>query len=60
MNWLGNVILDYIEIEIGGQKIDKQYGEWLYIWNELSQKSTHKSGYANMVGNLPALTRVVV
>jgi len=56
VNWLGNVMIDYVELEIGGQKIDKHYGEWLYVWNELSQKPTLKTGYANLVGNLPALT----
>ena len=26
-----------VEIEIGGQRIDKHYGDWLHIWNELTQ-----------------------
>ena len=25
----GHVIIDYIEIEIGGKVVDKQYGEWI-------------------------------
>ena len=33
---LGYSIIDYVEIEIGGQIIDKQYGEWLDIWSQLS------------------------
>jgi hypothetical protein len=33
-------LIDYIEIEIGGQLIDKHYGEWLNIWHELTD---HKS-----------------
>ena len=28
--------IDFIEIEIGGQLIDKQCGEWMSIWNELT------------------------
>ena len=33
---LGHQIIDYIEIEIGGQVIDKQYGEWMDIWAQLT------------------------
>lgn len=58
LNWLGHVLIRYVELEIGGQRIDKHYGDWLHIWNELSQTPGHQEGYANMVGNVPALTQV--
>ena len=32
----GLKLLKNIELEIGGQRVDKHYGEWMYIWNELS------------------------
>lgn len=56
LNWVGHILVKSVEIEIGGQRIDKQYGEWLHIWNELSQTASHAAGYANMVGNSPELT----
>jgi hypothetical protein len=56
LNWLGHILVKNVEIEIGGQRIDKQYGEWLHIWNELTQSAGHQLGYANMVGNTPRLT----
>ena len=59
LNWLGHNIIKNIYLEIGGQIIDEHYGEWLHIWNELSQTSGKQSGYANMVGNVPRLTQVV-
>lgn len=59
LNWLGHNIIKNVYIEIGGQIIDEQYGEWLHIWNELSQKSGKQRGYANMVGNVPRLTQVI-
>ena len=59
LNWLGHNIIKKVYIEIGGQIIDEHYGEWLHIWNELSQKSGKQSGYANMVGNVPRLTQVI-
>ena len=58
LNYLGHNLIKYAEVEIGGQRIDKHYGEWLHIWNELSQDAGKKVGYQNMVGNVPALTQV--
>ena len=59
LNWIGHVLVKNVEIEIGGQRIDKHYGDWLHIWNELTQESGHQVGYASMVGNVPRLTQVV-
>lgn len=59
LNWLGYVLLKSVEFTIGGQRIDRHYGEWLYIWQELTCKAGHQAGLANLVGNVPALTRVV-
>lgn len=56
LNWLGHLMIDYVEFEIGGQKIDKQYGEWMQIYSELTVKAGHNTGYASMIGNVPALT----
>ena len=58
LNWIGHVLIDHVEVEIGGQRMDKQYGQWLHIWNELTQQPGLQAGYANMVGNVPALTQV--
>jgi hypothetical protein len=49
-NAIGHVIIDYVELEIQGQKIDKHYGEWLEIWTELTQPLEKKSGYNEMIG----------
>jgi len=32
----GHQLIDYIEVEIGGQIIDKHYGEWMDVWCQLS------------------------
>ena len=57
LNWLGHILVKYVELEIGGQKIDKHYGHWLHIWNELTQTAGHQAGYANLVGNVPKLVQ---
>ena len=46
----GQKLLKTIELEIGGQRIDKHYSEWLYIWNELSLPIGKRTGYNTMVG----------
>ena len=48
--YAGLKAIQYAELEIGGQKIDKHYGEWMYIWNELSLPKGKKEGYDQMVG----------
>ena len=58
LNWVGHILIKQVELDIGGQSIDKQYGDWLHIWNELSQAPGHAAGYAEMVGNVPALTQI--
>ena len=36
MRRLGYLMLEKIEVEIGGQVIDRHYGEWWYLWECLS------------------------
>ena len=48
-DWAGHKLIKSVEVEIGGQRIDKHYGDWLHIWNELSQTAGHWDGYRTMV-----------
>ena len=47
---LGQALVKFAEVEIGGQRIDKHYGDWMHIWNELSQEAGKKEGYGLMTG----------
>ena len=43
--WVDNVghrLIEEVELEIGGQRIDRHYGEWLDIWSELSMSNEKK------------------
>lgn len=51
VDYVGLRLLKYVEIEIGGQRIDKHYSDWMYIWNELSLPRGKKDGYRAMVGD---------
>lgn len=50
---IGFGIVKEIEIEIGGQSIDKHYGEWLNIWSELNGKKDKDINKA--IGNIEEL-----
>ena len=51
---VGNAMVKTAEIEIGGQLIDRHYGEWMNIWTELSTPAGKRDGYDDMVGNVPS------
>ena len=51
----GNCMVKQVELEIGGQLIDRHYGEWMNIWTELSVPAGKRAGYDNMVGNVTDL-----
>ena len=36
----GHAMIDNVELEIGGQRIDKQHGHWMETWAELTQPNT--------------------
>jgi hypothetical protein len=48
---VGNALVKQAEIEIGGQLIDRQYGDWMNIWTELTVPAGKRAGYDDMVGN---------
>jgi hypothetical protein len=48
---LGYALIESTKIEIGGSKIDEQYGDWLNIWHELSHKVGQDRGHAAMIGD---------
>ena len=55
---LGHALIENVKIEIGGSKIDEQYGDWLNVWHELTHPTGQKRGYAKMIGDDSALTTV--
>ena len=59
--WLdfpGEQLISQVEVEIGGQRIDRQYGDWMHIWNQLTIPDDQKKGYHQMVGNTTQLTYI--
>ncbi len=59
--WLdfpGEQLISQVEVEIGGQRIDRQYGDWMHIWNQLTLSKEQERGYNKMLGNTTQLTYV--
>ena len=46
----GSQMVSEVELEIGGQKIDKHYQEWNDVWNELSTPESKAEGLKAMQG----------
>lgn len=54
---VGHALIDEVEVEIGGSRIDRHYGTWLDIWYELARHAGDgERGYAKMIGDVPELT----
>jgi len=63
-NEVANALVKEVELEIGGQRIDKHYSEWLSIWSELNLTQSQKGetifeGYNSMVGRNTVLEEVL-
>ena len=59
--WLdcpGEQLISQVEVEIGGQRIDRQYGDWMHIWNQLTLSAEQERGYHKMIGNTTQLTYI--
>ena len=51
-NWvkdIGFAIINYIELRIGGVKIDRHYGRFLHIWNQLTGDTNKDNAHEKMV-----------
>lgn len=48
---IGHALIEYVEIEIGGKVIDKQYGIWMNIWSELVTPGDIQGALDEMIGS---------
>lgn len=51
---IGSLLIKLASIRIDNSLIESINGEWLIVWNELT--NPNKDSYYNMVGNIPELT----
>lgn len=50
---IGHYLIQWVELKISGQTIDRQYGEWLEIWSQLTLSLGQIQGYREMIGQDP-------
>lgn len=58
LDYIGEQLIAQVEVEIGGQRIDRQYGDWMHIWNQVTLTSEQQKGYYKMIGNTTQLTYI--
>jgi len=58
LDFIGEQLVAQVEVEIGGQRIDRQYGDWMHIWNQVTMSSEQQRGYFKMIGNTTQLTYI--
>merc|ERR1712100_669373 len=58
LDYPGEQLVHTVEVEIGGQRIDRQFGDWMHIWNQLTMTSEQEVCYNKMVGHTTALTYI--
>jgi hypothetical protein len=51
LNYIGHRVVKTVELEIGGQRIDRQYGDWMQIWTQLTQDLGTVKALDEMIGN---------
>jgi hypothetical protein len=58
LDYPGEQMINMVEVEVGGQRIDRQYGDWMHIWNQLTLTAEQEAGYNKMVGQTTQLTYI--
>jgi len=52
VNSIGNALIQEITFEVGEQEIDRQTGQWMYIWQQLTTTATQRDALNIMVGQV--------
>ncbi len=60
VNRLGHAIIDNITINVSGTELDIQYGDFMYIYNELNRNDSHDDNFDIMIGNVSSMKNIDV
>ena len=52
-NAIGHALIQEISLEIGEQEIDKQTGEWMEIWTQISTPAMQRHALDQLIGRQP-------
>jgi hypothetical protein len=51
VHYIGHRLIKQVEVEIGGQRIDRQYGDWMQIWTQLSTEAGSVRALNSIIGH---------
>lgn len=52
VNAIGHALINYITIEIGEKQVDKQTGEWMEVWSQLTTRASQTGAMNSMIGRV--------
>ena len=58
-SWEGSKLIKEVELEIGGQRIDRHYTEWNQVWEELCTDESKAVGLKAMKGDIGTRSNVI-
>jgi len=56
INLLGGYMIEYLDLDIGGTRINRLYSDWIIIWYSLISYGNQRKVYNIFSGNIPQLT----
>lgn len=56
INKIGTNIIDYCDLFVGGNRIERLEGQYIDLYNQLTISEQKKYGYQQMIGNDPSIT----
>jgi hypothetical protein len=51
VDYVGHRLIKQCEVEIGGQRVDRQYGDWMQIWTQLATDGGCIGALDSMIGH---------
>jgi len=51
VDYIGHRLIKQCEVEIGGQRVDRQYGDWMQIWTQLATDGGCIGALNSMIGH---------
>lgn len=51
VHYIGHRLIKQVELEIGGQRIDRQYGDWMQIWTQVATEAGTVRALNSIIGN---------
>ena len=56
--WLAEMLVQDVELTIGGQRIDKQYARWWRIFSEMNYDNAKKANYSKLTNGDDVLSKI--